>query len=90
MLKTEFDPAKAAEALAVRGVDFNDATEVFDGPTVDIPDERRDYGERRTVTVGFLNGRMFVVVWTQRGAARRIISMRKANVREQARFGKRF
>jgi uncharacterized DUF497 family protein len=37
--------------------------------------------------VGFLDGRMVVVAWTPRGEARRIISMRKANEREQERFG---
>ncbi len=36
------------------------------------------------ITVGLLRGRMVVLVWTQRGAWRRIISMRKANDREQA------
>ncbi len=37
-------------------------------------------------TVGTLDGRMVVMVWTTRGEARRIISMRKANEREQARY----
>jgi uncharacterized DUF497 family protein len=32
---------------------------------------------------------MVVVVWMRRGEARHVISMRKANAREQARFGKR-
>jgi hypothetical protein len=43
----------------------------------------------RTVTFGYWHGRIVVVVWTQRGEARHVISMRKANAREQARFGKR-
>ena len=43
--------------------------------------------ELRHVTVGWLDGRMVVLVWTQRGEARRIISMRKANGREQERYG---
>jgi uncharacterized DUF497 family protein len=46
-------------------------------------DERTDYGEVRVVTVGLLDER------TQRGEARRIISMRKANDREQARYHSR-
>jgi uncharacterized DUF497 family protein len=41
------------------------------------------------VTVGHLRGRMVVVVWTQRGEARHVIPMRKANDREKARFGER-
>jgi len=43
-----------------------DCTKVFTGPTVDIPDNRRDYGEPRMTTVWFLLGRMVVVVWTLR------------------------
>ncbi len=52
-------------------------------------DDRFDYGETRYITIGLLRGRMVVLVWTPRGAARHIISMRKANDREQARFAAR-
>ena len=41
--------------------------------------QRQNYGEPRWNTVGFLDRRMVVLAWTQRGAARRIISIRKAN-----------
>ena len=54
-----------------------------------LADERRDYKEPRFITVGKLNGRMVVVVWTPRGNSRRIISMRKCNEREQARYQER-
>ncbi len=83
----EWDEAKREETLRERGLDFADAEAVFSGPTVAFRDERREYGEDRTNTIGFLDGRMVVVVWTQRGGARRITSMRKANEREQARYG---
>jgi uncharacterized protein len=62
---------------------------VFAGKALNIPDERRDYGERRIVTVGLPRGRMVIVVWTPRGNGRHVFSMRKANDREKARFGKR-
>jgi uncharacterized DUF497 family protein len=62
---------------------------VFAGQTLDFLDERFDYGETRIVTVGHLRGRMVVVVWTQRGEARHVIPMRKANDREKARIGER-
>jgi uncharacterized DUF497 family protein len=42
----------------------------------------------RMITVGHLGNRMVVIVWTERGGARHIISMRKANGREQKRYGK--
>ncbi|WP_327358488.1 BrnT family toxin [Caballeronia humi] len=41
-----------------------------------------DYGEPRFVTASRLRGRIVMVVWTPCGAARRLISMRKANERE--------
>jgi uncharacterized DUF497 family protein len=88
-MKITFDPAKRANTLTDRGLDFADAVEVFAGKALNIPDQRRDYGEPRIITAGFLRGRMVIVVWTPRGNGRHIISMRKANDREKARFGKR-
>lgn len=84
-----FDPAKRAWTLEHRGLDFADAAVVFEGPTLTQVDDRRDYGETRLVTVGFLVGRMVIVVWTPRGAVRHVISMRKANDREQALYRQR-
>jgi uncharacterized DUF497 family protein len=88
-MEITFDPAKRDWTLRQRGLDFADAVEVFAGPVYQEPDNRRDYGEMRIVTIGFLRGRMVVVIWTQRGSARHIISMRKANDREKALYGKR-
>ncbi|BBK33525.1 hypothetical protein EDC65_3361 [Stella humosa] len=85
-MKITFDPTKRDAALADRGLDFADAGMVFAGTTLDWVDGRFDYGEQRTITVGMLRGRMVVVVWTQRADARHIISMRRANDREQAKY----
>lgn len=49
-------------------------------------DDRFDYGEIRYHAVGQVEGREFVVVYTTRGRALRIISARKANRREIARY----
>jgi uncharacterized protein len=85
----EFDPVKRLLTLQHRGLDMADAARVFDGPCLSFPDMRRDYGENRTITLGYLDGRMVVLVWTLRGAARRIISLRKANDREIALYERR-
>ena len=74
-----FDPAKRAQTLATRGLDFADADSVIDGAVWEFVDDRVDYGEQRITTIGFLRERMVVVVWTQRGEDRHVISMRKAN-----------
>lgn len=78
------DPDQRASTLAQRGIDMARAAEVFDGPTLTVEDDRVDYGETRFITIGKLDGRMVVLAWTPRADARRIISMRKANDREQA------
>jgi uncharacterized DUF497 family protein len=81
-----FDPAKRLLTLEQRGLDFHDAEIVFAGPTIELPDRRRDYGEVRIICIGRLRGRVVIVVYTERNGIRHIISMRKANDREQRRF----
>lgn len=81
-----YDPAKREQTLVERGLDFADAEQVFAGPQYEFADKRNDYGETRISTVGFLEERMVVVVWTQRNEDRQIISMRKANDREQRKY----
>ncbi|MET0446514.1 BrnT family toxin [Tardiphaga sp.] len=89
-MKVTYDPAKCQTAIDERGIHFADAVIVFDGPTINLEDRRRDYGEQRFQTIGFLAGRMVMVVWTPRGEARHVMSMRKCNAREKAIYQKRF
>ncbi|MFK7848503.1 MAG: BrnT family toxin [Rhodothermales bacterium] len=86
----EYPPIKRDATLADRGLDMARAAEIFEGATLTVADDRKDYGETRLITIGFLEARMVVMVWTQRGAARRIISLRKANEREQKTYESRF
>jgi uncharacterized protein len=83
-----YDPAKRERTLRERGLDFEDAAAVFAGWTLNIPDSRRNYGEPRINTIGYLDNRMVIICWTPRGDDRRVISMRKANDREKARYQK--
>jgi len=89
-MKVEFDAAKRAGTLEQRGLDMARAGEVFEGATLTIEDDRMDYRETRYITIGFLDERMVVLVWTPRGDVHRIISMRKANDREKAIYEHRF
>jgi uncharacterized DUF497 family protein len=57
---------------------------VFAGVHITGQDTRSEYAEDRFITVGTLNARLVVLVWTPRDEIRRIISMRKANEREKA------
>lgn len=81
-MKIEFDPEKRNKTLKERGLDFFRADAVFAGRHLTKRDDRKDYGEERFITAGRLDGRLVIMVWTQRGESRRIISMRKANERE--------
>ena len=84
----EFDKVKREKTLLERGPDFADSDKVFAGLHFIARDDRIDYGEERFITVGQLDGRIVVIVWTTRNDARRIISMRYANDREISRYKK--
>jgi uncharacterized protein len=72
--------------LTERGLGFADAELVFAGTHFTHAADRRDFGEDRFITAGFLRERFVVVVWTPRAGGRPIISMRHGHDREKARF----
>jgi uncharacterized DUF497 family protein len=79
----EWDEDKRLSNIEKHDVDFGDAVEIFDGrltatKETDYPDEDR------FVTIGRLDHRTIAVIWTQRGSARRIISVRRARKKEIA------
>ena len=76
------DQAKRLQTLQERGLDMRRAGEVFAGLHLTRVDDRFDYGEPRYVTTGWLDSRLVVFVWTPRGSARRVISMRHCHERE--------
>ncbi|WP_199227425.1 BrnT family toxin [Limnohabitans sp. T6-5] len=49
---------------------------------INLADQRHSYGEDRFQLLGRIGSRIFVVVYTPRPQATRIISARKANTRE--------
>ena len=83
-MNLEFNKVKRDKTLHERGLDFARANEIFVGFHFTGQDNRGSYEEPRFITVGYLDARLIVMVWTPRGEARRIISMRKANDREKA------
>ena len=85
-MRITYDPAKRTRTIAARGLDFDDAADVFAGVTFETEDARKDYGEQRIICFGYLRGRLVVVVYTQRGEHRHVFSMRRANEREKKRI----
>lgn len=77
-----YSEAKSAENLRVLGFDFAYAALVFEGPILEMDDNRKDYGEKRLQVIGQVDDILFVV-FTWRGDVRRIISARLANRRER-------
>lgn len=82
----EWDETKKAENLAKHGIDFNVAMRFNWNAAVVYRDDRRAYGEERLVAYGPIDGRLYVLVYARRTVNRRIISLRKANRREQAKY----
>jgi uncharacterized protein len=82
-MKIEYDPEKRARTLAMRGLDFESIVDVFEGFYLIRSDDRFDYGEVRNIMLGALDDRPVVCVWTQRGDAVRVISMRMADDEER-------
>jgi uncharacterized protein len=86
-LEFEWDHRKAAQNFAKHGIPFDYAARVFQDPyRLDCEDARRDYSEERRLTLGKVEGRLFVVAYTRRDNFIRIISARKANEREQRQY----
>ncbi len=86
----EWDERKAAQNVAKHGVPFEYAVRIFLDPhRLDSEDTRRDYSEKRWLTLGRIEGRLFAVAYAPRGKVVRLISARKANEREQRRYDER-
>ena len=86
-----WDARKSAANLDARGFDFAFASLIFDGPTLEKEDRRREYGERRIVVIGLAQGIALTVVYTDRprpgqDVERRIISARRSNRHERQAF----
>jgi uncharacterized DUF497 family protein len=86
-IEAEWDPAKDRKNMRNHGVSFEEAVTVFEDPmmaTIDDPDH--SVTERRMVTMGYSSqGRLLVVVHTDRGDKIRLISARRPT-RSERRF----
>jgi len=80
----EWNDAKNARNIRERGLDFALA-KTFDWDTaLIIEDTRQDYGEPRWRAMGKIGNKLYALVYTLRGDTIRIISLRRANSREEA------
>ena len=89
-MRITYDPNKRKRTLEERGLDFIDASHVFDGSVFEFEDVREDYKEKRVIAVGHLAGRMVIIGYVKRGNTKHVFSMRKANGREIKKYQKQF
>lgn len=84
-LTFEWDEQKAEQNLGKHQVGFMEAKTVFGDPfSITIPDPQHSAGESRYVDIGYSSeGRLLVVVYTEREPNIRIISCRRAIQRER-------
>lgn len=83
-MEFDWDEDKNRRNIEKHGLSFEDAKRIFDGFTVDIPDERFDYGEARAISLGLLDHVVVLtVVHTDRNGVCRLISARQASRKER-------
>ena len=80
-MEYEWDEGKRISNLAKQGVDFLEV-EAFEWETAVIDPSPR-HGETRLAAIGYIGDRLHHLVYTIRGDNRRIVSLRKANLRER-------
>ena len=80
-----YDLAKSARNEEERGLAFDLAEEFDWSSTLIVEDRRRDYEERRYQALGSIGEHLHILVFTPRGGAMHVISLRRANQRERTR-----
>ncbi len=73
-----WDEAKRRRNLKVHGLDFEGCDAIWDNFTITREDIRRAYHEERLVVFGLLEGKVVVMVYTERPTGPHIISLRRA------------
>ena len=86
-MQFEWDEAKDRANRAKHGIGFDRAVRVFTVANVEIPGKTGLDGERRTITVGKIDGVLIIaVVHTDRLGVTRLISARPAGRKERRIF----
>ena len=88
-MKFEWDELKNKTNIKKHGIDFRDAQDIFHSIRLSFEDKRKEYREKRFITIGLIGKSVCVVVYTIRNGSIRLISARKANERERRRYYER-
>jgi uncharacterized protein len=82
----QWDPDKSAANEAKHGITFLQAAQIFRGPVLKRPDDRKDYGEQRFIALGTYDGEVLRVVFTERNGDTRLISAWRAGKNDRERY----
>ena len=84
----EFDPAKDESKLDRHGLSLTDADGFEWDAALVREDARKPYAEPRFEAMGYIRDRLHVMVFCLRADVVRVISLRKANKREEVSYAK--
>ena len=87
-MRVYFDPTKNERNIRERGLPFESAANFEFESALVLVDDRREYGETRYVALGYLAERLHVLCFSEAADGIRVISFRKANLREVSRYAK--
>jgi uncharacterized DUF497 family protein len=86
-IELEWDEAKRQQTLKERGRDFKRARYILSDPElVRRIDDKKDYKETRYIAYGMVQGQLFKLCYTMRGAVHRIISLHKIHKNKQEKY----
>jgi uncharacterized protein len=85
-MRVTYDPAKSLRNDEDRGLPFPLAEDFDWSCALIVEDTREDYGERRYQALGFIGEHLHMLVFTPRGSAIHVVSLRRANRRERTRY----
>jgi len=71
-----------------RGIGFERFADIDLETAISVDDTRKEYGERRMRVLGRIDGQLHAAVITPRGEKIRVISLRRANAREERAYEK--
>jgi uncharacterized DUF497 family protein len=79
---------RSAKNVRERGVGFERFADMEVATAISVDDTRKDYGERRIRVLGKIGGELHSAVITPRSEKIRVISLRRANQREERAYAK--
>ncbi len=85
-MKFTSDPEKNATNQRKHGISLRNAERMDLSTALYASDDRHDYGEPRAQALGMIDSRLHMLVFTMRGPVMRVISLRKANLKEMKRY----